>query len=377
MTILANVLVGLAALLTAFAGLLVADARHTTGPDTMGFIVVPLLLAPRWLALSGALLIAARRGGMAWVHPARGWQGAAALAWMALAGIASFGAVLMAYGPHSRAFRPWAWALTVIVPAVVAAAAAVLINGSARRGSARTWRLAAGLVSLVVALGGLAMFRVDRADRLRADAARAADDAARARWLEEQRGALASLSPEAPLRDWLPWLNVSVDDLREPALAAVRARPTLERDLAAMLRGEEGPLALRFMWLWMPDPPPGLAEPALTAIAALPAWAERYLADPPRPAEESGDPPPAFPPEPTVDLSDMAQAAIVIADKYRASGLDFATPIRALAETLGRHAKPESELGSDLTYQPRGYLDTWLEQQAARGTPGAGSATPR
>jgi hypothetical protein len=189
MTILANALIGLSSLLTLLAGILVAEARVTSGPDTMGLIVVPLVLAPRWLALTGALSIAARRG--------------------------------------------------------------------------------------------------------------------------------------------------------------------------------------------LPDPPPGLAEPAVTAIAALPAWAERYLADPPRPAEESGDPAAAFPAEPAVDLSDMAQAAIVIADKYRARGLDFATPIRSFADTLGRYAKPESELGSDLTYQPRGYLDTWLEQQAARGTQGARNAGPR
>lgn len=38
-----------------------------------------------------------------------------------------------------------------------------------------------------------------------------------------------------------------------------------------------------------------------------------------------------------VDLGDMAQAAIVIADGYASSGLDVERPIAAIARTLERH----------------------------------------
>ena len=134
-----------------------------------------------------------------------------------------------------------------------------------------------------------------------------------------------------------------------------------------MLRAPgEAPVALRFLWLWMPDPPASLADPIHEAIAGLPAWAERHItaragAAPVGANGETGAPD-DLPRERPVELSDMAQAAIVLADKYAQSGLDFVTPIRAFDEVLTRHALPEEQLGSDITYQPRSYLETWLER---------------
>ena len=111
-------------------------------------------------------------------------------------------------------------------------------------------------------------------------------------------------------------------------------------------------------------------------VSGLPAWAERQLGASVAPApvdddegEASGDRWPAARP---VDLDDMAQAAIVLADKYRESGLDFVTPIAAFDDVLRQHALPEEQLGADATYQPRAYLETWLRQRASRapGPPG-------
>jgi len=362
MVIVANLLLGLASLLTCLVVFLVADARHAAGADAMGLVVVPMLLAPRWLAIAGAAAIAGSRLAFGWLHPSRAGQITIALLWLILVGAASFGSVMLAFGPDSRAFKPWAFALAVLVPACTIAAVAIAINGS--KGSPVAWRVGAGVLTAVVAVGGAVMLRNEWAREREIRASLSAADAERQQWLETQRQALRSLSPDAPLREWLPWLNVAIDELRDPALAAVRARPTLEQDVAEMLRGPEAPEALRFMWLWMPDPHASLAAPARAAIASLPAWAEGVMAAAAATPDDRGAEPATkreqFPPVQPVDLSDMAQAAIVIADKYRGSGEDFVTPVRALADALDRHKLPEERLGEDVTYQPRAYLDTWL-----------------
>ena len=365
MTILLYLLLGLASLLTLPVVLLVIDARHAAGANAMGLVMVPMLLAPRWLALAGAVAIACRRSALGWIHPSRAWQAVVAFGWLALSGAASIASVMMAYGPDSASFKPWAFALAVVVPVCVVAGTVMAIGGPS--GSNAAWRLAAAAVSLVVVSGGATMWRAEwmREREVRAAAAAANDE--QQRWLAAQRRALQALSPQAPLREWLPWLNASIDELRDPALAAVRARPTLEQDVAAMLRAPgEAPVALRFLWLWMPDPPASLADPIHEAIAGLPAWAERHIAAragaAPVGANGETGAPDDLPRERPVELSDMAQAAIVLADKYAQSGLDFVTPIRAFDEVLTRHALPEEQLGSDITYQPRSYLETWLER---------------
>ncbi len=106
-----------------------------------------------------------------------------------------------------------------------------------------------------------------------------------------------------------------------------------------------------------------LASPARDAIATLPEWAERWLATPPTPGSpvDAQDPIPAARP---IDLSDMAQAAIVIAGCCESTGLDFETPIAAFLKALERHALPEERLGEDRTYQSRSFLRGWLERRA-------------
>lgn len=369
MTVVAYVLLAIAAVLTLLVALLVGDARHAAGSDAMGLVIVPLLLAPRWLSIATALALSARQSALRWISESRGVQAGVSVAWLALAGIASFASVIMAYGPHSAAFKPWAFVLAVGVPGmVIVGIAAVCTRGRAADGRLdRQWRVAAGVLSAVVAAGGVAMGRVAIEDERALRAAAAAATAESQRWHAEQRRKLESLSPDAPLRDWLPWLNVSIAEFREPALAAVRARPTLEEDLAQMLRGDEAPLALTVLWLWMPEPREALAGPAHDAIATLPAWADRELSAPPAPvpatAGEAG--PHEFPPPLQADLWQVSQAAIVVADRYRGSGFDFVSPIRAFSETLERHALPEDQFGADPTYQPRAYLREWLKDKPA------------
>jgi hypothetical protein len=363
-TLVANLLLVVAAFVLLPNGMLVAEARPVSGPDAMGLIVVPLFLGVQWLALTGALLVAAWHGGLAWVHRSRAVQAVVGTAWLAVSSGAGFAAMLEAFSGQSARFAPWAFALTVVVPACVVVALAVCVNAAAGPRSVAAWRVGAGVASVVVACGAVTMWWVDREHRLASEAAQAEADAAHARWLAEQRRRLTALAPDAPLRDWLPWLDAQPYEFSETAIAAVRARPTLERDLTEMLRGPDAPRALRFMWLWMAAPPAGLAAPTRDAIATLPAWADAYLTHPPTPVEVAPDDDPVvFPPETRVDPSDMAQAAIVLADAFRGSGLDFVTPIRAFQATLQRHALPEAQLGEDETYQARGFLETWLSRR--------------
>lgn len=351
MAVLANLCLVVATLLTLAIGLMVAEARPVSGPDAMGLFVVFVLEGLRWLAVTGALVVATRQGRLAWLHPNRTVQTVAGLVWLTLVCFTAFMAVIFAYGPDSATYQRWAIVLALVVPAIVLAALAAQLNAAAPPGTSSHWRLGAAAVSVVVATGAAAMWIDTRADAQAQQAAydRASDE--HAQRLTAQREQLAALGPDAPLAAWLPWVDSQEPELREKALAAVRNRPALAADVAAMLRGPEAPLALRFLWLWMPGPPPELAAPVHEAIAVLPAWAERRLTLPPPAA-----------PDP-VDLDDMAQAAIVLADAFGASGLDFVTPIRAFHAALQRHALPDNQYAEDPTYQARSFLDTWLQRR--------------
>ena len=362
--LLGNVLVGLAGLVTALMVLAVSELRPVSGADAMGLVIFPVVLSARWLALAGALLIGVSRGGFAWLAPGRGTQTLVLLAFHLAAGAASLASILGAVGPHSAELRPWAVVLSVVVPTVLVIVAASGINGGGRvLVPARAARVAAAVLLAVVAWGGLTMWRFDRADRASQAASQAEAQAERARWMQAQRDKLQQMSPQAPLLEWLPWLDGSIEELVTPAVAAIRARPALTRELEAMLHSEEAPRALQFMWLWMPDPPRELAPAVREAIAGLPGWALRSLETPRAASEGSvgaddgGD---DYPPRRAVDLSSACQAAIVLADKYKDTGLDFRGPIADLLRALETKALPDDQLGSDPTYQPRAYLRDWL-----------------
>ncbi len=364
MIILARLLLALSTLLTLLVAQFVVDAHPVGGADAMGLVVVIAVLLAQWVALAGAALIATGRGAFPWIHPSRAFQAVAAGAWTSAVGLTASSAVVLAYGPDSAAIVPWAVALAVVAPGLLIAGTVVALAGPAGdTGGAWRWRLAAGLLSLCAAAGALQMFRLERAADAVASAAAVEAEQERQQWDAARQAAFAALSPTAPLRDWLPWLDVS-GELGTRALAAVRARPTLEEEVVAMLRSDEAPEALRFMWLWMPERSSALAAPARDAVATLPEWAERWLATPPPPPVSPVDSPDPIPAARPIDLSDMAQAAIVIASCCDATGLDFETPITAFLRVLERHALPEERLGEDRTYQSRSFLRGWLERRA-------------
>jgi hypothetical protein len=362
-TVIGNLLLGIAGLVTALMVLSVSEFHPVSGADAMGLVVYFMILGVRWLALAGALAIALSRGAFDWLVPGRGLQGLAVGVFHMAAGAASLASVIGAFGAHSADVRAWAIALSIVVPAVLVAVTLVGVNaGSPLPVPALGGRVVAGALFAVVASGGLTMWRLDHADRVAQDASQAQAKAERAQWLQAQRDKLQRMSPDAPLIEWLPWLDGSVEELVTPAVRAIRARPALTRELDAMLRSEDAPRALKFMWLWMPDPPRELAPAVRDAIVALPPWALRSLeAPPPAPGGSAGDDEDEdYPPHRPADLWSVSQAVIVLADKYKDTGLDFRGPIADLLHALETKALPEDQLGSDPTYQPRAYLRDWL-----------------
>ena len=364
-TLMANLCLVVAALLLLPIAVMVFEARPVSGEYAVGLVLVPLLEVLQWLALTGALLIAAHRGRLAWLHHQRSVQAIVGGVWLGFLSVAATMVILTAYGPSSASFRLWSVMLALVVPAVTIVALAVHINSTNVLGSASGWRAGATVLSLVIASCGFAMLQADRAKQGKRDIAQATEDSARSAWETALHRKFDALSPDAALAEWLPWLDVSDDALQKQALATVRRRPTLNRDVAAMLQSDHASLALRFLWLWMPSPPVELAAPTRDAIANLSTWSVDQIAK--QSAVRMDQAPRAPEPVPSareVTLDDMAQAAIVLADAFRSSGLDFVTPIRAFASTLQRHALPDAQFADDVTYQPRAYIDTWLKSRS-------------
>jgi len=362
MLIAAGILLTIASAITLLVTQLVIDAHAVGGADAMGLIVVIAVLMAQWLTIVAAALFAARRGVLQWIHPSRVVQGVAASLWLVMLGVVSASTVVMAYGPDSEVMVPWAFGLAVVVPAALIAGIVSALFLASTTARALPWRAVALVITAGAAVGALQMFRLEA--RAESDTRAALDRAEQegAQFNAARRTAFEALAPTAPLHDWLPWLQLS-DDTGQRAITAVRARPTLEQDVAAMLRSDEAPEALRFMWLWMPDARSGLAAPARDAIATLPEWAEHLLSMPVSPS--GSDDAAMVPSLRPADLSDLAQAAIVIADTYKDSGLDFESAVAAFSRTLDRHALPEERLGEDRTYQPRAFLNTWVKNRAA------------
>ncbi len=374
MVIVVNILLLIAMLLTVATVPAVLSLRHLQGDSAVGVILYFLLLTPRWVCIAIALALASKRRAFGFISPSTGRQLASVIGFHTLAGVVSIAAVVMGTGPHSDAFKPWALVLSVLLPAIVIVATFFALARTTSGGALAVlpWRLGATAVLAVVGAGGTTIWWTDRADRLESRAYQAASEAKHAHWMHTQLDKLNALPPDAPLAAYFPWLGLSIDELRDPALARVRARPHLNDDLAAMLRSDHAVDALQFMWLWMPDTPAELAQPVRDAIATLPAWTQRTLDASPATSQDASsstaasneewDETTPFPPPEPVDLWSLSQATVVLATRYQDSGLDFRTPIQQMMDVLQARKLPDDEFASDPTYQARAYLETWLKR---------------
>ncbi len=366
MKILTVLLLVVAALCSLFMLPFVADLRPVMGADAMGLVGVFAVMGLRWISLAAAIGLAVARGRLEWAGRTRRVRAAIAFSLHAGAGLASAGAIVVGTGPDSASVVGWAWVLSVLVPAtlMVALASDVWRNEHPAQAVA-PWRWGAAALAAIVVVGGGVLWTTDRARQAEVDAHLQAQASAAAREDEARLAALSAMSPDAPLGDWLPWLDVTDSRLLTPALAAVRARPRLTAELADMLRGPQAVRALRFLWLWMPEARPELAAPVRDALATLPAWAGRWLdthhAGPEGTLPAGTD---AFPPRRVIDLSSGCESAVVVAEAYDALQPGLRDPLNELLTTLEARALPEDRYAEDPTYQCRGYLRHWFESHA-------------
>jgi hypothetical protein len=349
MTIVCGLLLALAMLMTLLFIPVAADVRPVSGADAMGLVTVLFLSAGRALCLLVVLLILSTRGGFAWLHPSKALQATLLLVVLGAGLAMEIWSLDAATGWYGRAAKPWVFTFSILLPMVlILFAAAALDRGRHFTAGAPLFR-GAGILMVLLLVAGFA--DLSRRSRVvaRERAAHAAElEAEAARAHSDKLAALRALNETSPLEAWIDFTNDSDDEVRESAVASIKARPTLHEDLAAILRSPEPLPAMRWLWLWSHDRPAELAHALHDAAVGLPEWARRRYDD--------GDP------VNDGDVSTACEALVVLADEFQGHGVDFRAPIEALSAFLNSRALPEDQLGSDPTYQARSMLQYWFDK---------------
>lgn len=347
--IVACICLALAGALTLGIPPLGQSIRGMHGPDaSMSEILFIFAAAPRWIFLSAALAIAIKRGGFDWISRQGLLAAAAIFAVQIAAGVVSF-AAMMTYRREEPLSDAGLWIFSFLIPLVMIALCAIALRGAPTSpGLAIPLRAVGLLLAAVTAVGGALAYR----QNAKAEAAQAAYVAEREReereLLDKRLAELNALTDASPLADWLPFLEDHRNEVNEPAVARVAARPTLVADLTAMLGGEQRIAALKYIWLRMPRPPKELAAPALATIPPLIERTRAYLA-------ADGEP---YDP----DLTSACEAMVVLAYQFRESGLDFRAPIQSWLDVLNEKPIDATSLG-------RSYIEGWLAQQPGSPPP--------
>jgi len=345
MIVLSWILLALALVTTLLYFPVAVTLRPVSGPDSMGLIGVIFLSAARWICLGLALTIAALSGQLPWIHPGRGLQWLAVLACLAVVITLELWSVTAATGWFGKAARPWVTLYAVIVPLFL-----IVVNGTALLRAGETNylapRVSAGILFAFMSAGAVVLaiknVEASRETRAHRQAAQAESDRAYA----EKQAAFRALRPDSPLEEWLAYTRDSDDAIRDEAVRAIRSRPGLNEELAAILRSPEPLPALRWLWLWMPDPPGELAGPLHEAATSLPAWAARRLDDP----DASND----------GEVGTACEALVVVVDAFPDSEVDFRQPLEEMRSFLDSRALPEERMGEDRTYAARSMLNYWF-----------------
>jgi hypothetical protein len=230
-------------------------------------LIMMATAAIRWASLAIVLTGCAAAGRFNWLPlGSRGARIAVVLGSHALLGALSFVCVVTAsatsnVAPHlgddQGPVLDWAArTAATVVPFVVMAWAAWLINAPAQwRGAALPRRAAFGALAITAVTGtvlyGIMLRESVASSAQRAQFERQAGDARTA----EARGKFAALTDADPLFDWNAYTGYNVPgDLRESALRKLASRPTLEADLSEAL-GSPNPL-------WV--------EASLSLVASIP-----------------------------------------------------------------------------------------------------------
>jgi hypothetical protein len=344
MTFLTFVLIGLSALLTWVLPSVANSIQRIGGPDSVGaeFQYV-LVCGPRWLFLAVVLGVLVVRDSFRWVNNNKGIQFLVVFGVHGAVGILSALALLCLREPDGL-IRAGFWVFSMGVPIIIMvyAIAALDAPGVMTPVWARALMTAVGPLALVGCVLAVQIhWQWDRAARDKAEvSAREAREALAKRVAEFQ-----TLPKNAPLIQWLPYVDAPDEEIRESAVRAVAARETLVPDLLALLKTEDRVVALRYMWLRMPDAPDILAEPTRDSIGQLAEWSGPRLEK-----HDPGD---------MRKIADACEASVVLADHFGSSGVDFRPVMSRLKASLGDHP-------SEWTDQVSQMVQGWLTEHTAK-----------
>ena len=279
MSVLANVLIVMAVLLTAGLGYFLS--LPTPGaPDRAGLaVVLPILQTPRWICLAFLMSLCVARGAFAW--PAgRSGQYFVVLAVHVLLGIVAVvcTAILMDQNSQSTKVSHWVGYLAqvpaFVMPLLQMIFAAWILNPALRGNlDPRTVRtvnnraiasfalllIGLGVIATIAVLNGLARDARERAQNPTLEKTKEIPKEI----ADEQR--FRGLTPDAPISEWLPYTTYGTPEERKnSALTALAQRPRLVEELSTELASENWDRvkqALYAIELLPPAPPAGLAEP--------------------------------------------------------------------------------------------------------------------
>ena len=302
----------------------------------------------RWLCVAFVLVDLQTDGDFRWISRYGGARTFVVLAVHALMGLVSLACLATVdkpVDPVSTTLHLLAVLMVVFVPLAV-------IGLLARRAQVQdlavppswTWR---GLLASCVLAGGLtgvALNQREYAIRQQIRHELGEMHAQRDAQIRQGLAELARLRPEDPLERWLPFSQADTAEVADQAREAIRARPHLTAELAALLRGsneQARSAALRFLEFSAKALPPELIAPvrdALTATAA--SMSARIAADPTLSAD-------------TFDEDCFAAANLALENPEHAA--DFVDPLRRMRVALARMAVVSAP-GSG-----QAALDNWLQ----------------
>jgi hypothetical protein len=285
MTIVCNILIGLAVLITILLFVLKADAGRMAGPDKGGEIVLFIIMGARWLLVAVVLAWCALAGRFDWIGGSTGTRVLVVLATHLgigfISGLAMAAALSQVAGVRLGGASAIGWAgLPILVMLIALAAADGRVLG--REGGVRWLQAALGAIGAAgwLLAGALWVTTSIQTSRQRAEsraAMQAESDAQQSAWEAKQReeeAALEVMDRSLPLDQWIVMTHPQYSERhQERAAELIAQRPRLVEELTEML-GRDDPMQREYAndFIRRLKPPPRDLTPAL-------ARAQRMLAE--------------------------------------------------------------------------------------------------
>lgn len=325
---MANLLLGIAALLTAVLTGLTVTKTLPADSDWMGTAALFVFLTlPRWCSVALVWNTLLGRGEFSWISSCRRVQTMAVMTTYCLIGLAVLVAnILLHMGAVPEDFRSAVLLFTVLVPVLVLLYAGALTNPSWIRflpedGMRKAACGTAGLCAIVVA----AMFATSAGRSVAAVASAASPASA----YEESLARLNAVPANAPVSAYLRFLSGQPGDISAKARYRIVSRPNYQNELTELLSSPEWSReVLRYIRTEMISPSPAMAPAAANAIRMLAENIDAQLSQNGLAYEEQ--------------FGFDCRLALEIADRFPQQDHLFLEPIRVLRSVLSSHPRAVS-----------------------------------